>query len=94
VTIEGTSGPDVLSGTNEIDVIPGLGGDVGMSGMRRRDFLCGGGGDNMIGDETGDSTDGGDRVNESPGNADRVDGGADYDECLMAPTTRCSTSNR
>src|SRR5262245_26815599 len=47
-TIVGTSGPDVLVGTNRKDVIVGGGGADTISGRDRGDLICAGRGDDVV----------------------------------------------
>ncbi|HEX7189422.1 MAG TPA: ExeM/NucH family extracellular endonuclease, partial [Actinomycetes bacterium] len=50
-TITGTTGPDTLSGTDEVDVIMGLGGADTIQGGNSADVICGGAGeDDLSGD--------------------------------------------
>jgi uncharacterized protein len=59
-TISGTTGADVLRGTNKADVIMGLGGDDRITGGNADDVICGGAGnDRLIGDNGNDVLSGG-----------------------------------
>jgi predicted extracellular nuclease len=53
-TITGTNGDDVLTGTDEIDVIMGLGGDDTLTGGNAADVICGGAGDDQLAGGNGD----------------------------------------
>jgi len=53
-TITGTAGDDVLTGTDEIDVIMGLGGDDTITGGSGADVVCGGVGDDHLAGGNGD----------------------------------------
>jgi len=59
-TITGTNGADVLRGTNEADVIMGLGGNDTITGGNADDVICGGdGNDRLTGDNGNDVLSGG-----------------------------------
>ncbi|MFQ6026764.1 MAG: calcium-binding protein [Dehalococcoidia bacterium] len=82
--IIGTSGPDVLIGTDEDDVILGLGGNDILIGDEGDDVLCGGEGNDEIdgGDDDDDlfGGDGNDELTDEDGD-DNHDGGSGTDVC-------------
>ena len=70
----GTSGNDVLVGTNGRDVILALGGDDTVNGLEGNDVICGGGGDDtLIGDRGNDTIVGGAGNDRLEGNRGRDD---------------------
>ena len=78
-TITGTTGPDVLTGTDEIDVIMGLGGADTIHGGNASDVVCGGAGDDIV------SGDNGDDVLLGGFGADRLAGGNGDDTLIGGP---------
>ena len=84
VTLQGTSGDDVLRGTNGVDVIHGLGGNDRIIGRGGDDILCGGSGrDTLIGGGGDDQLFGDrgrDQLKGGPG-VDALDGGNGRDKC-------------
>ena len=83
-TIKGTAGRDFLIGTKGPDVICGLGGADALAGGNGNDVLLGGdGNDTLEGDAGRDVLLGGpgrDRFYAFDAYADRLDGGAGYDD--------------
>lgn len=74
VTLEGTSGADVLKGTPGADVIVGLGGDDVIVGQGGNDVLIGGSGNDQLRGRNG-----ADRLSGGDGNDQMFgDSGADY----------------
>ena len=96
VTIEGTSGPDLLVGTPGPDVIHGYGGNDRIQGRGGDDILCGG-----LGDDEIDGGLGNDRILGGGGNDvitpkrgdDEVDGGPGSDEVSFASSPGPVTVN-
>lgn len=78
-TIVGTSGPDVLVGTDDKDVIVGLGGDDRIIGGRGNDTICGGTGRDRIAGGAGKDT-----IFGGSGN-DRLAGGSAADTVAGGP---------
>lgn len=91
VTILGTAGDDVLTGTSGADVIAGLGGNDRVNGRSGNDVICGGDGEDrldggsdhdtvhgMDGDDTLSGGSGKDTLDGGDG-ADRVGGGSGKD---------------
>ncbi len=85
VTLQGTTGNDVLRGTNGVDVIHGRGGNDKIIGRGGDDIICGGKGrDNLIGGGGDDQLFGDagrDRLRGGPG-VDALDGGRGNDRCV------------
>ncbi|MGY1756655.1 ExeM/NucH family extracellular endonuclease [Geodermatophilus sp. SYSU D00879] len=84
-TIRGTSGDDVLRGTNGVDVIMGLGGEDTISGGNGDDVICGGAGDDTLSGENGDDVllgGFGDDTLDGGNGDDTLVGGPDADEDL------------
>ncbi len=80
-TVSGTSGPDLLTGTDANDVICGRGGDDTMDGGLGNDLVIGGpGNDALSGGDGNDMLDGG------PGN-DSLSGGSGLDSLNGGPGT-------
>ena len=72
-TVKGTSGSNILAGTNETDFIYGYGGNDSLKGFGSEDFIFGGDGeDNLSGGDGMDNLDGDD-------GADTLNGGGDND---------------
>jgi serralysin len=72
--LEGDAGPNVLIGSNKIDVIEGLGGNDLLFGLGANDSLSGDDGDDYL--------DGG--KPDGPGETDKLDGDAGDDTCIGA----------
>jgi len=79
-TIVGTSGDDVLQGSEERDVIWAGPGDDVVYGARGSDLICGGPGADMILGGRGNDT-----INGGPGDGDRVYGGLGDDKLGGGP---------
>jgi hypothetical protein len=81
-TIVGTTGDDVINGTNGNDVIVGLGGNDVINGGNGDDLICGGGGNDTVNGGNGNDTlvggFGNDTLNGNNGN-DSLDGGGNND---------------
>jgi uncharacterized protein len=81
-TIVGTTGDDVINGTNGNDVIVGLGGNDVINGGNGDDIICGGGGNDTVNGGNGNDTlvggFGNDTLNGNNGN-DTLDGGGNND---------------
>jgi hypothetical protein len=81
-TIVGTTGDDVIHGTNGADVIVGLGGNDTIYGGNGNDVICGGAGNDLLyganGNDTLQGGFGNDILEGSNGN-DTLDGGAGID---------------
>jgi CSLREA domain-containing protein len=96
-TIQGTNGPDRLTGTGKADVIAGLGGDDTIRGLGGKDRICAGAGDDrssgqggadQIRGEAGDDRlkgqGGGDTLKGGAGE-DHLAGGGGNDRCRGGP---------
>lgn len=83
--LTGTSGDDILVGTNGQDTINGLDGDDDLSGAGGADAIEGGSGDDVVSGGSGadqlSGSDGDDRLAGGSGN-DQLDGGGDIDRLL------------
>lgn len=81
-TIVGTTGNDVINGTNGNDVIVGLGGNDTINGGNGNDIICGDGGNDILNGGNGMDTlfggFGNDTLNGNNGN-DSLDGGGNND---------------
>ena len=84
----GTTGDDVLIGTDKRDVIKARGGDDVVRGLRKGDVVCGGGGrDTLRGNAGGDKLKGGrgrDTLRGGRG-SDLLRGGGGNDRCFGGP---------
>jgi Ca2+-binding RTX toxin-like protein len=82
-TIVGTSGPDLLQGTPDHDVICGRGGDDTIGGNSGNDIIRGGGGDDRIQGDSGadvlQGKGGDDWLWARDGQHDHVKGGRGFD---------------
>lgn len=85
--VQGTAGPDVMSGTAGADCLCGLGGNDVINGLAGPDDLYGNGGsDCVFGDEQNDDVFGG-------GGADRVEGNDGDDDVYGDNGTDCVFGN-